>query len=148
MSKTVLISLLKTGLNPSALTYRGKAARYDAVAWYNPGNMHKDYLANNKLDVLLSVKTASGNNRRFLGTYRKPRTEVTNYEVDVWLLDTPAYGKQEKDVLREAVVAEVNRVIQAALSNLRVEAVRVEDHAKGNQWVLCTRIIVASKTEN
>jgi hypothetical protein len=142
-----LIQLLKTGINPDALIFRGRTARFDVISWYNPGNMQKDYLQNNKLDVLFSVKKDYANMRRFMGVYRKPKTEITVFEVAVWLLDTPAYGRQDRASLRDAAVAEVQRVMQAAQIDARVEAVRVDDHVKGSVWVLCTRIMVFLKCE-
>jgi hypothetical protein len=146
MTKADIVSLLSSNL--ATLTYRNRTARVAVVAWYVPANMQKDYLQNEKADVLISVKEAESVSSRFLSTLRVPYTRKTQFEVGVWLLDSPSYTRGEKDVLRDAAVAEVQRIFKANPTYGCERGVRNDDHVYGKVWVLSSIVTVQSITES
>lgn len=141
--KATYVALLQAGLNSAALTLHGRAARYAVVAWYPAANMLKDYLQNRKVDVLFSVKRAIGTSSRIL--QKRAHTDRTDYEIGVWLIDSPSYTRGDKDVLRDAALAEVSRIFKANPEFGTEKAVKEDDHAKGNVWVLNSIVTVTIK---
>lgn len=135
--------LLKGSINGAALTLRGKLARWDAVVWYQPGNMQKDYLQNRKMDVLFSVKRSNSVASRVLQNV--PHTDKVDYEIAIWLIDSPSYTRGEKDVLRDAALAEVSRIFKANPDYGTKKALRDDDHVKGNVWVLNSILTVSNE---
>lgn len=141
------VTLLQNQLNPLVLTLHGRAARYAVVDWYLPVYMQKDHLQNGKADVLFSVKNTASTASRNLSTYRVPHTDRTQLEIVVWLIDSPSYTRGEKDTLRDAAVAEVQRILKANPAYGTEKSTRNDDHARGNLWVICTVVTVSKITE-
>ena len=144
MGKVEIVELLEGELDSDALTLNSRAARYAVTAWYNPALMLKDYLQNRKVDVLFSVKLSIGQSSRVLQNV--PHIDRADFDVGVWLIDSPGFARGGKDVLRDAAVGEVKRVFRENPEYGTEKALKCDDHAKGNVWVLNSIITVTSKS--
>jgi hypothetical protein len=143
VGKVEIVELLEEELDADALTLNSRAARYAVTAWYNPALMLKDYLQNRKVDVLFSVKRAIGVSSRIL--QQVAHTDRIDYEVGIWLIDAPGFPRSDKDVLRDAALAEVSRIFKANPEFGTEKAVKEDDHAKGHIWVLNSIVTVTNK---
>jgi len=145
LGKVEIVELLQAELDADALTLHGRAARYAVTSWYNPALMLRDYLQNRKVDVLFSVKWAIGMSSRVL--QKVAHTDQNDYEIGVWLIDSPNPTRGAMDVLRDAAIAEVKRIVRENPAYGTEKALKCDDHAKGNVWVLNSIVTVTKLTE-
>lgn len=146
MGKLDIVGLLEAELDSDVLTLNSRVATFKVIAWYNPALMLKDYLQNHKYDMLFTVKRSLGLADRLI--QHVARRQKVDFDIGVWLIDSPSYSRGEKDVLRDASVEEVKRVITENPAYATLKAQKEDDHAKGNLWVLNSVVTVTVTSIN
>jgi hypothetical protein len=138
-----IITLLKAQLNPLVLLLGTEDATYEVVDHTDPVYLQKTYLFNRKVDVLFTVKRANGLTSRIL--QQVPHIDKTDFEISVWCTSKAPAVNTDYENLRDASVAEVQRIFKAYPAYGVEKSVRDDDHTKGNIQIYNTTITVTNK---
>ena len=129
-----IIDLLVAQLSAAALLYGAAQAPYAVVAYSSPDRLLKYYLLNGRVQVLFTVKRAIGMASRVL--QKVARRNQVDFEVGVWCACKHPELEAAFQVLRDSAILEVQRIFRAYPAYGTEKALKDDDHAKGDIWVL------------
>jgi hypothetical protein len=120
--------------------------RYVVVTEFNPKNMLKEYAQTHVADAFISIKEVSSTTRREYNLH--PLSEAVNFEVGVWLIDTPHYRTVFKVHPRDTLVTTVKRLfLQNPKYGVLKATVNAAYEVRQQLLVLCTQILVTHLDE-
>lgn len=146
-SASDLVTLLTAELDSDALQLGEDPAKY-AVVEFNMAlaALLDKYLlkcnspADTRVDVLFTVREAKATASRYL--QQVPHTDKIDFEVGVWLTVLKRDTVGEFAGLRDDAVAEVKRVFNENPDVANYRGLRVDDHVRGQLYILNSIITV------
>lgn len=143
--ETEVTALLTAHLNPAALLLGDATANYTVVAWETPLEILKKNLLNKTYNLVFSVKPTDGVFKRFLQLI--PHTYKHKIDVDVWLTENYPYSATaDYMALRNAAVAEIQRIFLAYPTYGDLTSTRRDDHLLGTVKVYNSTVTVTKQT--
>ena len=148
-----IVTLLSTELDADALKLGTEAADYTVVEQnVSIARLMDQYLlkcrspSESRVDVLFTVREGQARARRYLSD--GPHTDEVPIEIGVWCTILQLSTAGDYSALRSAAVEEVKRVFKANHAIAEYQSTRVDDHTRGQIYVLCTIVTVAAVTES
>jgi hypothetical protein len=143
--ETTIINLLDTLLNPEALLLGTDPAKYGVEEHEPPLTLQKKYLTNGVYDLLFTVECEHVTSKRVLQNV--PHTLEGHYNVNVWLADKYNTNPQVYNALRNAAVAEIQRIFKANPEYGTTVDTKKDDHFVGTVKIYNTTVHVKNETD-
>ena len=138
------LTTLLSEVSQDALQLGEEDAKYEVTTYTSPVEIEK-YCILNRIDVLFTVRRGQCTAGRYLQDV--PHREITDYTVGVWCIYTDGSRTADYQSLRDAAVAEVQRLLKANPSVAREKNLQGDDdHRHGAVYILNTNLTVSKKT--